>query len=275
MFYRPISDIHREFDRWFCLTRMKKNPELWNIYEPAHLPTDADTVLGLAGDIDVKKHNVKFLISLASRFKAVVVVLGNHDLWCRDLTTWAETVKQQLAFAGVANVHLLSRDSVVIDGVRFIGATLWTDFNKGDTVVMNIAESEMNDFRFMRKLNYERRVKPRDILAEHIRDRDFIFSFANNEEKMVVLSHHAPCWQSIDYHRYGISPLNYLYATEFGNEIAYSNFALWHHGHIHSTRDYMIFNTRVICNPRGYSHKELNPHFNDGWLINLNELVKS
>ena len=272
MYYRPINDIHREFDRWFCLKYLKKKPELWNIYEPSVLDTDKDTVLGIAGDIDTKKHTVKFLIALANRFKAIVLVLGNHDYWQRDLTHWSKTVKTQLASAGITNVHLLDRDSVVIDGVRFIGATLWTDFNKGDQLVLNIAESEMNDYRFMRKLNYDRRVKPRDILAEHLADRDFIFSFVNNEEKMVVLSHHAPSWQSIDLSRYGVSPINSLYATEFGNEISYSNFKIWHHGHIHTKFDYLIYLTRVICNPRGYFGKELVKGFDDQWLIDLDKI---
>lgn len=272
MFYRPINDIHREFDRFFFQRWMKKKPELWEIYEPSPLDTDQDTVLGIAGDMDTKKHTVKFLIAMSKRFKAVVCVLGNHDYWRRDLTYHSSQIKAALADAGVTNVHLLDKDSVVIDGVRFIGATLWTDFNKGDNLVLNMAEHEMNDYLFMRKENYERRVKPRDLLAEHIRARDFIFSFAQNEEKMVVLSHHAPSWKSIDFSRYGQGPINHLYATEFGNEISYSNFRLWHHGHIHTSRDYMIYNTQIICNPRGYfglGTHDLNAKFNDKWLIEL------
>ena len=269
MLYRPINDIHREHDRWYFQRWMKKKPELWHIYEPSHLDTDKDTVLGIAGDMDTQKYTIKFLIDMSKRFKAVVCILGNHDYWRRDFTTHASQLKRQLKEAGVNNVHLLDCDSVVIDGVRFIGATLWTDFNKGDNLILNTAESDMNDYRFMRKNNYTRRLKPRDLLAEHIKHRDFIFSFAQNEEKMVVLSHHAPCWKSIDFSRYGHGTINHLYATEFGNEIAYSHFTLWHHGHIHTTRDYLIYNTRVICNPRGYFMDELNLKFNDTWLIEL------
>jgi len=269
MLYRPISDIHREFDRWYFQRWMKKKPELWDIYTPSHLDTDKDTVLGIAGDMDTQKYTAKFLIEMSKRFKAVVCVLGNHDYWKRDLQSHPEQIKKTLAMAGVTNVHLLDCNSVVIDDVRFIGATLWTDFNKGDSLVLNMAEREMNDYFFMRKNNYERRVKPRDLLAEHIRHRDFIFSFAQNDEKMVVLSHHAPCWKSIDFSRYGQGPINYLYATEFGNEIAYSNFLLWQHGHIHTTHDYPIYNTRIICNPRGYFGDKMNEKFNDKWIIEL------
>jgi hypothetical protein len=27
---------------------------------------------------------------------------------------------------------------------------------------------------------------------------------------------------------------------------------LWTHGHMHNTSDYLVGNTRVVCNPRGY-----------------------
>lgn len=272
MFYRPINDIHREFDRWYFQNYMKKKPWAWNIYEPTHLDTDKDTVLGIAGDIDTKYYTVEFLIAMSKRFKAVVCVFGNHDYWHRDLTTWGHTVRERLVQAGVDNVYLLCRDSVVIEGVRFIGSTLWTDFGKGDQLILNSAQENMNDYKFMRKMNYARRVKPIDLLAEHQKDRDFIFSFANNEEKMVVLSHHAPSWKSVDFSRYGMGPINSLYATEFGNEISYSNFGIWHHGHIHTFRDYKIFNTRIICNPRGYFFSDLVEGFDDTWLIDLSTL---
>lgn len=269
LYYRPINDIHREFDRYFCDRWLKKKPELHNIYEPTPLDTDKDTILGIAGDIDVKKHTVKFLKKMSTRFKAVVAILGNHDYWRRDFTNHACLIQEELAREGYNNVHLLNRSSVVIEGYRFIGATLWTDFNNGDTLLMNQATSLMNDYRFLRKDNYTRRVKSHDLLAEHLKDKKFIFDFAQNEEQMIVLSHHAPCFKSIDYDRYGMGPTNNLYATEFGNEIAYSNFLIWHHGHIHKSQWYQIHETWVLCNPRGYFGLEMNKQFNDQLLIEL------
>lgn len=270
MFYRPINDIHIDFDRYYNRTWLKKKPELHETYEPSPLDTDKDTVLGVAGDIGVKYDAIHFLKKMSSRFKAVVAVLGNHDYWRRDLTTHTSSIREELSREGYHNVFLLNRDTVTIDGVLFIGATLWTDYDKGDNLLMSHAAQTMNDYKFMRKLNYTRRVKPNDILGEHIKDRDFIFSHADRDEKMVVLSHHAPCFQSIDFARYGNgSFMNKYYATEFGTEIAYSNFKLWHHGHIHGSKDYMIYQTRVICNPRGYFMYEENKKFNDKWIIEL------
>lgn len=269
LYYRPINDIHREWDRTFLKKWVRKNPERYSIYEPSVLPTDKDTILGIAGDMDTKKETVKFLKKMSGRFKAVVAVLGNHDYWRRDFTSHASSIKEELKREGYDNVHLLDCDSVVIEGYRFIGATLWTDFNKGDTLLMNQARTLLNDYKFMRKNNYERRVLSADILGQHRKAAKFIFDFAENEEQMIVLSHHAPSFKSVDYNRYGMGPINNLYATEFGNEIAYSNFLIWHHGHIHKSQWYQIYETWIVCNPRGYFGYEMNEHFNDQLLIEL------
>lgn len=269
MLYRPISDLHREFDRWYYQKCMKNTRELWRIYEPTYLDTDKDTVLGIAGDIDTKKYTVEFLLEMSNRFKAVVCVLGNHDYWKRDFSSHTTSIKKALSDNGINNVHLLDCDSVIIEDVRFIGATLWTDFNNANDLVMLMAKNSMNDYRYIRKENYSRRLTPVDVLKEHLKHRDFIFSYADSNEKMAVLSHHAPSWVSIDLHRYGDDATNSFYATELGNKISYSNFKLWHHGHTHSSYDYMIYNTRVICNPRGYFGDNLNEEYNDEFLIEL------
>jgi Icc-related predicted phosphoesterase len=44
---------------------------------------------------------------------------------------------------------------------------------------------------------------------------------------------------------------------------------LWVHGHIHDSMDYNVKGTRVICNPRGYAPKELNPDFQDSFIVEL------
>ena len=62
MFYRPINDIHREFDRFYFQRYMKKRPNDWHIYEPTPLNTDKNTVLGIAGDIDTRSYTVDFLV---------------------------------------------------------------------------------------------------------------------------------------------------------------------------------------------------------------------
>ena len=45
---------------------------------------------------------------------------------------------------------------------------------------------------------------------------------------------------------------------------------LWVHGHTHSSFDYNIHGTRVVCNPRGYEDHDLNPEYYD-IIIDLDE----
>ena len=49
-------------------------------------------------------------------------------------------------------MHVLDRDEVVIDGVRFLGATLWTDFSATGNLVLAALEARqrMTDYRRIR-----------------------------------------------------------------------------------------------------------------------------
>lgn len=266
MFYRPISDIHIEFHRH---TERQFKGRISAPFILEELPTDSETVLGIAGDIDIKKKIDEFLISMSARFKAVVLTLGNHDYWCRSLDTCAFELKQRLQNAGVTNVHVLCRDSIEIEGVTFIGATLWTDFNNFNPLAM-LGSLQMRDYKKIRTNAYSRRISPEYLASEHVRDRDFIFSFSQMEKPMVVISHHAPSLMSVDSSRYGINDmLNWSYASSLENQISYSNFMLWHHGHNHVNRDYSIHQTRVICNPYGYFGYQLNRGYDEKMLIDL------
>jgi hypothetical protein len=49
--------------------------------------------------------------------------------------------------------------------------------------------------------------------------------------------------------------------------------ALWVHGHTHSSFDYLLNGTRVVCNPRGYPLRRQggfeNPDFNASFAVDL------
>ena len=77
------------------------------------------------------------------------------------------------------------------------------------------------------------------------------------------------CRQSIDKSRYGDVPLNFCYYTELTEFILDRAPALWLHGHVHSSFDYMIGDTRVVCNPRGYVGNEVNPNFDPELVVEV------
>src|SRR5690606_30137888 len=85
----------------------------------------------------------------------IVYVAGNHEFYNRTHATVLKTLR---AAASDTGVHFLDDEEVIIDGVRFLGATLWTDFrlfgNGRQQQAMRDAQECMNDFRI---ISYKRR----------------------------------------------------------------------------------------------------------------------
>jgi predicted phosphodiesterase len=258
MILAPISDIHNEF----------------SVFNIPHLPEDKDTVLMLAGDIDVDKGSriqnelLPFLTKASEAFKAVIYVLGNHEYYHGSLI--ATPIKIRETLAHLKNVHFLDNESVAIDDVLIIGSTAWSDFYKADPLTMHAVEYGMNDYRLTRtgtiESPYMRKMTTMDILALHNKAKEYIFNTIRTEKpnyrKIVVMMHHAPTYQSVP-ERFRGSALNGAFASDLSNEILDTEPDLIIHGHTHDSFDYMVgYYTRVVCNPFGYSSIEENKDFN-------------
>lgn len=231
-------------------------------------------VLILSGDIMVasKVHRPEseygirfrdFLKRCSFQFPHVVYVMGNHEFY--DSGKFFDSVDDMRAACAVHNnIYLLERDSKQIDDVLFVGGTLWTDMNKFDPLTLHVVRDMMNDYRAIRndKMGYIP-LKPADTVERHRMTRDYIKLIAeqNKDKRMVVVGHHSPSYQSChemyksDYH------MNGAYHSDL-TEIMLDNpqIKLWTHGHTHHPFDYMVGETRVVCNPRGYDGYE-----NTGW----------
>jgi Icc-related predicted phosphoesterase len=69
---------------------------------------------------------------------------------------------------------------------------------------------------------------------------------------------------------YKTDPTWNAYSNRFEYDIIEAQPNLWLHGHIHSNVDYIIGQTRIVCNPRGYHDiNSLNPDFNPSLTIKL------
>ena len=207
-----------------------------------------------------------FFERVSKEFKNVVYVFGNHEHYHGDFATSTETIRE--AFKHLSNVHILDIDSVDIDGVLFVGGTLWTNFKNRDPVVMWDAQRMMNDYRTVRNgppnvvNGYATMFLPEDAIMYHERMLRVIDDICNLDQRpIVVVGHHAPSFQSIS-GRYGGDKLNGAYASDLVDFIEqHPQIKLWTHGHIHNNSDYMIGSTRVLCNPRGYHRYEENDGF--------------
>jgi DNA repair exonuclease SbcCD nuclease subunit len=153
---------------------------------------------------------------------------------------------------------MLENDTKVIDDVTFIGATLWTDMNKGDPLTMHAIEGMMNDFRIIRndKRNFAA-MSARDVVGRHARTLQYFRSVLaeQHDKKFVVVGHHSPSFKSV-HESYSTEYLmNGGYHSDLSEFIMdHPQIKLWTHGHTHHPFDYMIGETRIVCNPRGYEN---------------------
>ncbi|MBC7751139.1 MAG: metallophosphoesterase family protein [Candidatus Saccharibacteria bacterium] len=186
--------------------------------------------------------------------KEIIYVAGNHEFY--GLHRQDVISKLHLA-AKETGVHFLDNSSVVVDGIRFLGATLWTDFKLfGDEMrydCMQEGESSLNDFRVIQ--DGTGHFSTLDSLNLHNESLKWLTNAIREQHdgKTVVVTHHLPSAKSVA-QRYKKDLLSACFASKLDHLMGRSE--LWVHGHTHDSFDYEIRNTRVVCNPRGYCRFE-------------------
>jgi Icc-related predicted phosphoesterase len=230
-----VSDLHTDHSPWV----------------PTGTPEH--DVLVVAGDISSDMHGADLLVrGLHQRTRRqIVFVPGNHDVAGGDLDAWDRN-GEDLAVIGI---HVLSSgQSVVIDGVRFVGATLWTDWRLNDLEF----QSQSWAARHMREYQSVQRPGGEPLWPVHTSDAHDMHLAAiegvlsrRHEGQTVVVTHHAPSPQSL---RPGEerSVEAAAYASDLEETMMIYGPDLWIHGHTHHACDYQVGHTRVVSNPRGY-----------------------
>ncbi len=250
-----LSDLHHEHLRakGICYIELLK------------IDPSADVVV-LAGDIDNDLEARDLLLALAARGHHVVYVLGNHEGYnARD---WFQMVAEFRALAdGHEKIHFLHQSSCVISDVEFVGATLWTEgILKGQEGIADLAaanaQNEMPDFKRIKAGG--KLLTFRQTNEWFCKDIQYIDQALSNSRaaKKVVVTHHLPSRASLAERHRG-SLLNVAFVSDVPEDILMKA-DLCIHGHTHSSCDYLVGDTRVVCNPRGYprgSHAFENEHF--------------
>lgn len=225
--------------------------------------TESADMLILAGDIIVadsipdRRHSYEnFFDNACEQFERVIYVPGNHEYY---QSFYDKTVPELKAFLNnKSNLWLLDNDSLTIDDLTIIGATLWTDMNDNNANDKAFIKNGMNDFRII-MYNYPDRIDsftPDLAIIEHEHSLQYIDRIVQKSDKVLVVTHHAPSYTSID-PIYAASVYNGAYASNLDDYIiANPNIVAWIHGHIHHRNDYMLGNTNVVSNPRGYYGRE-------------------
>jgi predicted phosphodiesterase len=217
------------------------------------LPHEASgDVLILAGDI-ITLRDYDPLDQLLQRWKKpVLYVTGNHEYYTqRPMNEEDDKVKAWLAGTH-PHVKLLQDEEVTIGGVNFFGGTMWTDFNGADQRAMEIARSQMNDFRLIRNPD-QSPFKPIDSVALHQNfvSKLLIWFGKDMSGPRVVISHNAPVINPNS--KFKDSPLKPAFnSLDMVEVIENYQPALWVYGHTHECDDQMIGKTRIISNQLGY-----------------------
>jgi predicted phosphodiesterase len=254
-----VSDLHLELTRGWDLPLGEARPHF--------------DVMVVAGDLIPRmERGVAWLLERVTD-RPVIYVPGNHEFYGCDIDRTVEKARQ--AAAGT-NIHILQNDAVVIDGVLFAGATLWTDFElfgNRDYAMMRAAGG-MNDYRKIRKKAYLERLRPADTLARHLESRDFIKRVTREAraDRRVVITHHGCVREAI---KAGTEAdvLSAAYTSDCSDLL--ESVDLWIYGHTHESRDFTVGRTRIVSNSKGYgpwAPREArwdNPRFDPNYVIEI------
>jgi Icc-related predicted phosphoesterase len=197
-----------------------------------------------------------FLKQASAQFKHVIMIAGNHEFyhgrWYQTIDTMREECQQY------PNIYFLENATKEIDGVLFVGATLWTDMNNDDWHTKHQVKTGMSDFRIIKnEREGYRSITPDDVIIRHRKSLEFIkTTIANATKPTVVVTHHLPSDLSISDQYKSRYLMNGAYRSNLENFILDSNINLWLCGHTHEKHTYQLGNTTVVCNPRGYLGEE-------------------
>lgn len=244
---RLMSDLHLEF-------------------APIDLTPAGEDIIILAGDICIHTLGAQIATKLAHGFDVpVLYVAGNHEYYRTEALslvdhTW-EGLPEEIGKETDHNSTLKKGESTyfengcaVYEGVRFIGATLWTDmeFFGPDPLIKYLVTRGMNDYRMIWSKN-NHALNADMVIERHKESLAFIKDTLAEpfDGPTVVVTHHTPSALSVP-EEFKENKITAGYSSRLEDFIMDMKPALWIHGHTHTRFDYVVGDTRVVCNPRGY-----------------------
>ena len=244
-----ISDIHTEF---------YKEDEIEELFKFLKIPT-VDYLI-LAGDIGnpttAYYQYRKFLELCKSNNKKIFLVPGNHEYY--DSKFNMEGIDSKLRKMCLElDITFLQNETVVDNGIRFIGSTLWSLVEKeafkniGDSYCkvfrthIEYAERFFNSLKFLRK------------------------SLEESKEPCVVITHHLPT-EKVIHSRYRGDNLSSAFYTDILYTLSLKNCRYWFCGHTHETSKLRVLSgTFIIVNPVGYrDERKMTKTFTEPEILN-------
>jgi len=272
-----LSDLHLETQPHFTVEPAPNADvlvlagDIGSYQRGSALPAQGDADFGLARFSPLPQY--------ASWPAKVVYVPGNHEY---DNLDFDETHTRLRATCERLGMIWLERESLVIDGVRFVGTTLWSDFDalvpRGPSVTLS-DQLRAREKAFRAADHYLRQ-------AATLRDGELFLSAQMRVQALacqawlrqalsepfdgrtVAVTHFAPSLRSAD-PRYGLTPGTAGFCNALDELLPMAD--LWLHGHLHCAHDYREGRCRVVANPLGYAGKGEQEAFQPAFVITVDE----
>lgn len=234
------------------------------------LPTlDTDLII-LAGDIDTGLYGLEWAEELRRLHKKpVIYVAGNHEYYKHEYHALTQEMRDYAA--QYDKLHFLEKDEVIIDGVRFLGTTLWTNYfdeygpferDKNikilDAALMDHKVIRIDERRFSAQDAYEEHLSSLSWLKEKLRE-----SFSG---KTVVVTHHAPSFLC-NHKDFGMNEMSPGFVSNL--EYLMNGVDLWCYGHTHSNLDTEVQGCRLVSNQKGYKPEKIPVPFKSQLVIDI------
>ena len=231
-----------------------------------------------AGDLNHLPWAIESLKSGELGNGTTIYVPGNHDFYRQSSIEYASKIGADSAIH--SNVFLANPAEYCFHGIRFLGCTLWTDYQLfgNQMASMGVAGNCMTDHQLIRtRVGAEKGghgnvpFTTDHALRRHRRELAWLEArlAESFDGPTVICTHHSPSPQSVP-ERFSDDPLTPAFSSNLEWLIEKYRPACWIHGHTHDSFDYMIGKTRVLCNPGGYQH-EPNPDFKWDLVIEIDE----
>jgi predicted phosphodiesterase len=213
----------------------------------------------------------------------VLYVPGNHEF---DSQEYESAYKRLQDICARLGITWLERQTVALGSVRFIGTTLWSDFESLARAESNLTKQMQKREKAYRAANYYLKKNTAlkqglPMLAEDIRELSLeCQNWLRNalatpfEGTTVAVTHFAPTLRSAD-PRYGLTPGTAGFCNALDDLLPQAQ--VWMHGHLHCINDYVVqgvadgrdFACRVVANPLGYASKGEQEDFRQGFVVEV------
>lgn len=259
--FRIVSDIHLE--HWCSGTYTEGDIRTWMKKAVPEAATDKDSVLFLAGDISQYHPQRRYMLeAVASRFKHVVYVAGNHEHWGGKLTEWnpeateLEKLAPNITVARSGTAMNIHQEGEVDSQIRIIAATMWAPYGR-DNPVYAAALTGNADCKKIRPDKVRFKCFPKDFQDLYTAELGSIEHFLKENfaagKDSAVVTHHVP---SLRLRLPGLDadPFDDMFMSPHAECFMHEDWApkFWFFGHTHKSWDIQIGKTRCISNPFGY-----------------------